>query len=65
MRGNLSAVTQMHMWLSEIHGAKESLNLQEKLEWLVSEMLIPNPNQRISIRRIVGDLFTDGPGSGK
>jgi len=51
-----SAVAKMQMWLSEINEAKEKLNLKDKLERLVAEMLIPQPHQRATMRRVINEL---------
>ena len=59
-----SAVQQMQVWLSEINEAKDRLNLADKLERLVAEMLVPNPNQRITMRRLMAELFCDADKTG-
>ncbi|CAK7210254.1 hypothetical protein SCUCBS95973_000716 [Sporothrix curviconia] len=56
-----SAATQMKMWLSEVTEAKEKLNREDKIERLTYEMLSPNPVQRITMKRLVSELFHDGP----
>ncbi|CAK7221145.1 hypothetical protein SBRCBS47491_004427 [Sporothrix bragantina] len=59
--GAPSAATQMKMWLSEVTEAKEKLNREDKIERLTYEMLAPNPVQRITMKRLVSELFPDGP----
>ncbi|KAH8681856.1 kinase-like domain-containing protein [Xylariales sp. PMI_506] len=44
-----SAVLQMQQWLNEVNEAKAKLNPKDKLHQLVSQMLTPNPAQRISV----------------
>ncbi|CAK7198501.1 hypothetical protein SEUCBS139899_001162 [Sporothrix eucalyptigena] len=59
--GAPSAAAQMQMWLSEVTVAKEKLNLEDKIERLTYEMLVPNHTQRITMKRLVSELFPDGP----
>ncbi|TPX16377.1 uncharacterized protein E0L32_004026 [Thyridium curvatum] len=54
-----SAVSQMQIWLSEINEAKDRLNMKDKMERLVAEMLIPNPAHRATMKRVVNELFAD------
>ncbi|KAH8882549.1 kinase-like protein [Thozetella sp. PMI_491] len=56
--GQPSAVAQMQQWLVEIKEARSRLNASDKVERIVSEMLAPQPSQRITMRRIIGELFT-------
>jgi serine/threonine protein kinase len=63
MQQSISAVTQMQMWLSEIAEARSRLNPREKMEKLVSEMLVPNPRQRISVADVLDTMFSDEPTS--
>jgi len=63
MQQSISAVTQMQMWLSEIAEARSRLNPREKMEKLVSEMLVPNPRQRISVSDVLDTMFSDEPTS--
>ncbi|KAI1334612.1 mitogen-activated protein kinase [Xylariaceae sp. FL0016] len=51
-----SAVAQMQQWLSEVNEAKAKLNPKDKLEFLVLHMLVPNPNQRITMGRVMSEL---------
>lgn len=51
------AAHQMRDWLTEIYDAREKLNPRDRLERLVMDMLIANPNQRISMNRILQELL--------
>ncbi|KAK0624875.1 kinase-like domain-containing protein [Bombardia bombarda] len=53
------AAVHMRQWLSEINMTRAGLNLQDKLERLVYDMLAPNPNQRITMKEIIGQLFNE------
>lgn len=54
-----SAVIQMQQWLNEVNEAKAKLSPRDdKLHALVSQMLIPSPNQRISMAKVVRDVAT-------
>lgn len=57
--GAPSAAMQMNMWLSEIKEAKDKLDRSETIERLTFEMLAPNPMQRITMKRLVSELFPD------
>lgn len=57
--GQPSAAMQMNMWLSEIKDAKDKLDRSEAIERLTYEMLAPNPMQRITMKRLVSELFPD------
>ncbi|RYP66735.1 hypothetical protein DL770_008753 [Monosporascus sp. CRB-9-2] len=59
-RGPQSAIAQMQQWLGEVNEAKARLNHRDKLEFLVSQMLIPNPHQRITMAKVMSELFPDG-----
>ncbi|RYP15369.1 hypothetical protein DL765_005760 [Monosporascus sp. GIB2] len=59
-RGPKSAIAQMQQWLGEVNEAKARLNPRDKLEFLVSQMLIPNPHQRITMAKVMSELFPDG-----
>ncbi|KAL0935506.1 serine/threonine protein kinase-like protein [Colletotrichum truncatum] len=52
-----SAVDMMYIWLSEVAQARDKLYPRDKLERLVSDMLIPQPNQRITMARVMRELF--------
>ncbi|KAI0127093.1 kinase-like domain-containing protein [Xylariales sp. AK1849] len=54
-----SAVLQMQQWLNEVTEAKARLNPRDKLHVLVSHMLTPNPAQRITMAKVMNDLFKD------
>ncbi|KAI0422808.1 mitogen-activated protein kinase [Xylaria grammica] len=54
-----SAVQQMQQWLSEVNEAKAQLNPRDKIEFLVLQMLTPNPLQRISMAKVMNELHTD------
>ncbi|KAI0448878.1 mitogen-activated protein kinase [Xylaria acuta] len=58
-RASSSAVTQMQQWLSEVNEAKAQLNSRDKIEFLVLQMLIPNPHQRISMAKVMNELHPD------
>ncbi|KAI0169926.1 kinase-like protein [Hypoxylon sp. FL1284] len=51
-----SAVSQMRQWLSEVHEAKSRLNPRDRVELLVLQMLTPNPNQRITMDKVMSGL---------
>lgn len=51
-----SAVYQMQQWLSEVNAAKAKLNPRDKLHVLVSQMLTPSPNQRITMAKVMNEL---------
>jgi len=51
-----SAVSQMQIWLSEVNAAKERLDPLDKVERLVAELLVANPSQRATMRRIINEL---------
>lgn len=53
------AASQMRDWLTEIFDAREKLSAQDRLEGLVKDMLRPNPNQRITMARVLRDLLTE------
>ncbi|RWA13927.1 hypothetical protein EKO27_g1215 [Xylaria grammica] len=54
-----SAVQQMQQWLSEVNEAKAQLNPRDKIEFLVLQMLTPNPLQRISMAKVMNELHPD------
>ncbi|KAI2604232.1 kinase-like protein [Hypoxylon fragiforme] len=51
-----SAVAQMQQWLGEIYEAKNRLNPRDRVEFLILQMLAPNPNQRITMARVMSEL---------
>ncbi|KAK5992591.1 Serine/threonine-protein kinase StkP-like protein [Cladobotryum mycophilum] len=53
------AVNQMRDWLTEIHEAREKLNSKDRLERLVKEMLTPSPSQRITMAKVLQELYPD------
>ncbi|KAK6834351.1 Serine/threonine-protein kinase PLK4 [Apiospora arundinis] len=57
-KGN-SAVSQMQQWLNEVNVAKSKLNPRDKLHVLVSQMLTPNPSQRITMAKVMAELIKD------
>lgn len=54
-----SAIAQMQQWLSEVNEAKAKLNMRDKLQVLVSQMLTPNPNQRITMAKVMKELYEE------
>lgn len=54
-----SAVAQMQQWLNEVNKAKTQLNPRDKIEVLVLQMLTPNPNQRITMAKLMSELHPD------
>ena len=52
------ASARMRQWLNEVHATRATLNTQDRLERLVHDMLMPNPNQRVTMKEIVGHFFT-------
>lgn len=53
------AVKQMRDWLTEIHEAREKLNLRDRLQRIVREMLILNPAHRITMGMVLQELQAD------
>lgn len=53
------AINQMRDWLTEIYDAREKLDNKDRLERLVKEMLTPNPQQRITMARVLQELAVD------
>lgn len=53
------AINQMRDWLTEIYDAREKLDSKDRLERLVKEMLTPNPQQRITMARVLQELAVD------
>ncbi|KAI1827854.1 mitogen-activated protein kinase [Xylaria intraflava] len=51
-----SAVAQMQQWLREVNEAKGQLNLRDKIEFLVWQMLTPNPYHRITMAKVMHEL---------
>ncbi|OTB01209.1 hypothetical protein M426DRAFT_25793 [Hypoxylon sp. CI-4A] len=54
-----SAVSQMQQWLSEVNEAKMRLSQRDRVESLVLQMLTPNPNQRITMGKVMEKLLKD------
>ncbi len=52
----LSAVSKMQVWLSEVNEAKNKLNREDRLERLVADMLVANPIHRATMRRVISEL---------
>ncbi|KAF3764266.1 hypothetical protein M406DRAFT_291319 [Cryphonectria parasitica EP155] len=48
-----TAVQKMRIWLDDVGEAKKRLNLKDKVERLVAEMLTLKPTQRITMRKVV------------
>lgn len=59
--GHTDAVASMRAWLGEVNGMRAALNMQDKLERLIHEMLAPNPNLRITTKEIVGRFGEQAP----
>jgi serine/threonine protein kinase len=53
----MSAVLQMQTWLGEIDDVVRRLDPRDRLERLVGLMLIPNPHQRITMERVLQELY--------
>jgi hypothetical protein len=53
----MSAVSQMQTWLGEIDAVVSRLDRRDELERLVGQMLIPNPHQRITMERVLQELY--------
>lgn len=53
------AVDQMRDWLGEVFEATEKLNPGDHLEKLVQAMLAPNPLQRITMSRVMKQLYAE------
>ncbi|KAI2614947.1 kinase-like protein [Hypoxylon sp. NC1633] len=54
-----SAVDQMRQWLGELAEAKKRLNPRDPVELLVLQMLTPNPNQRITMGKVVAEMLRE------
>jgi serine/threonine protein kinase len=54
-----SATNQMRDWLLEISDARDKLNPKDSLERLVREMLVANPNQRITMAQLLQEILND------
>lgn len=52
-----SATNQMRAWLEEITATRKRLNPNDRLESLVRDMLIPNPQQRITMVKVLQELY--------
>ena len=50
--GSLSALDQMRMWLSEVDKARAKLDKGDILDSVVSDMLNPNPNSRLTVAKL-------------
>ncbi|KAK3329225.1 kinase-like domain-containing protein [Apodospora peruviana] len=56
------AAANMRQWLNEINATRAALNMRDRMERLVYEMLVPNPNHRITtkeMKEMVGQLLND------
>ncbi|KAI0409947.1 mitogen-activated protein kinase [Xylaria palmicola] len=53
------AVAQMQQWLGEVNEAKAQLNPRDNIEFLVLQMLSPNPHQRISMAKVMNELHAE------
>ncbi|RDA95705.1 hypothetical protein CP533_1088 [Ophiocordyceps camponoti-saundersi (nom. inval.)] len=53
------AALQMRDWLTEIYDAREKLNARDRLQRIVKEMLVPNPNQRITMAKVLQELQSE------
>ena len=58
--GASPAVAHMQQWLGEVAEARARLDPRDDLESLVAQMLIPHPGQRITMARVINQLFPDG-----
>ncbi|KAI0020777.1 mitogen-activated protein kinase [Xylariomycetidae sp. FL0641] len=54
-----SAVYQMQQWLNEVNNAKSRLNIQDKIEQLVMQMLTAQPVQRTTMANVISELAKD------
>ncbi|KAI1177266.1 mitogen-activated protein kinase [Nemania sp. FL0916] len=54
-----SAVAHMQQWLNEVNDAKTHLDPRDKIEFLVLQMLTPNPHQRITMAKVMKELHPD------
>jgi hypothetical protein len=64
-RSAMSAMEKMRIWLGEISETRGRFHPRGKLEWLISEMLVPNPNQRIMMARLTQELCAEQPPTNK
>jgi serine/threonine protein kinase len=55
------AASQMRTWLEEMFEARETLSPKDRLERLVKDMLTPNPNHRITMKKVLQELMIDVP----
>ncbi|GAO13714.1 uncharacterized protein UV8b_01646 [Ustilaginoidea virens] len=53
------AVSQMRAWLEEMHETREKLSAKDRLERIVKDMLTPNPNHRITMKKVLQELLLD------
>ncbi|SPO02382.1 related to protein kinase [Cephalotrichum gorgonifer] len=61
MQGSASAVLAMRTWLGEIDEARKRLSPHDKMERLVKAMLVPHPNQRITVAEVLRELYAEEP----
>ncbi|KAI5865704.1 kinase-like protein [Durotheca rogersii] len=59
-----SAAAQMHQWLAEVNEAKAHLNPRDRIEFLVLQMLTPNPGNRITMKIAKIELSKEKPAGG-
>lgn len=52
------AVSQMRAWLEEIYEVRENLSTRDRLERLVKDMLTANPNNRITMKKLLQELLS-------
>ncbi|KAI0383610.1 kinase-like protein [Hypomontagnella monticulosa] len=53
------AVNHMRVWLNAVDEAKALLNDRDRIEYLVLQMLQPNPNVRITMGKVITELSRD------
>jgi hypothetical protein len=59
--GAADAVSSMRRWLNEVNAMRTSLNLRDKMELIIHEMLAPNPNLRITTKEILNRFSEQNP----
>ena len=54
-----TAVSQMQQWLLEVREVSSTLNMNDAIENLVARMLLPQPNQRVTMSQVMAELFPE------
>ncbi|PFH61381.1 hypothetical protein XA68_17493 [Ophiocordyceps unilateralis] len=54
-----TAAAQMRAWLADVYDAREKLDTRDRLQRIVKEMLVPNPNHRITMAMVLQELQSE------